>query len=122
MKTLIFLVLSTLMLNMTGQTSRIFNENKNQLFAMNSQFKSSGYNSTSSNKMEVNMKLPKYKNQDDVKTGGLILLISGIAFTSASILESGDFTIYEGETARQIMLGIGIGMTITGGAITLKHK
>jgi hypothetical protein len=123
MKTLISLVLCILFLNVSGQNSSIFKKSTNDLFAMNVQFKSKKIDNVNyaSDKMKIDMRYLKYKDANENKTAGLILLISGIAFTTASILESGDFTIYQGETSRQIMLGVGIGLTITGAGISLKN-
>lgn len=74
----------------------------------------------------VNLRLSSYKSgytdQDTRRNTYLGIFLSGIAFTSAAILESGDFKIYQGETARQIMLGVGIGLTLTGGIGMISTK
>ena len=73
-------------------------------------------------KIDLKMSTPqRYRESSDMKTTGLAIFLGGIAFTTAAILESGDFKIYQGETARQIMLGVGIGLTITGGVISIKN-
>jgi hypothetical protein len=63
-----------------------------------------------------------YVDQDTRRNTYLGIFLSGIAFTSAAILESGDFKIYQGETARQIMLGVGITLTLTGGIGMISTK
>lgn len=62
-----------------------------------------------------------YMEPNKMRTTGIAVILGGIAFTTAAILESGDFKIYQGETSRQIMLGVGIGLTITGGVISIKN-
>ena len=117
--TLLFCILA---LNIAAQTNSIFKSNERDLLAMNVTFKSSKFNNTvnlTDNK--IDLKLYKYKDPAEDKSTGVGLLISGIAFTTAAILESGDFKIYKGETARQIMLGVGIGLTITGFGITISN-
>ena len=72
--------------------------------------------------IDLNLSIPrKYRESNYLRETGLGIFLGGIAFTSAAILESGDFKIYQGETARQIMLGVGIGLTITGGLISIKN-
>ena len=67
----------------------------------------------------VNLNLGKLfsynRDEDHRKTAFTCVFVGGLAFTGAALLGSGNFTIYEGETARQIMLGVGIGLTLTGG-------
>lgn len=70
-----------------------------------------------SNYVGINLRVntSPYYGESDRKTAFVGIFIAGLAFTTAAILESGDFKIYQGETARQIMLGVGIGLTLTGG-------
>ena len=74
----------------------------------------------------INLHLSKspsyYRDDNDIKTTFTCIFIGGLAFTSASLLESGDFKIYQGETARQIMLCVGIGLTLTGGIGMISSK
>lgn len=96
----------------------IFKPSTNDVFAMNITKTQNGFNPM--NTIDLRLKGPKYQDPDQNKSTGMALLLGGIAFTTAAILESGDFKIYQGETARQIMLGVGIGLTLTGGVISLK--
>lgn len=116
MKKLILFTLLFITFNINAQTtSPVFKKpEKEYLFAMNSpKLKYNGFNT----KIDF-----KYKEQNDVKTGGLAMILAGIAFTTASLLESGDGKISQGETARQIMLGTGVVLTITGIGISINNK
>lgn len=63
---------------------------------------------------KVNLRLKYNDDSRDRKIAGLAILAGGIAFTTASILESGDGQFYTGETSRFIMLGSGIVFDIHG--------
>lgn len=74
----------------------------------------------------INLNLSKapshYSDGNDRKTAFACIFVGGLAFTTAALLESGDFKIYQGETARQIMFGVGIGLTLTGGIGMISSK
>lgn len=99
------------------QKSLLFTKPKvDHVFAMNTV-----KNPMTTPSIDLKMSVPqRYRESSDIKSSGLALLLGGVAFSTAAILESGDFKIYQGETARQIMLGVGIGLTITGGVVSLK--
>lgn len=83
---------------------------------------------------EINLKLSKsnlsYKDNSSIKAGGACLLIGGLAFTAASIIEGGyRYGTYKTnpngtqtyvtppfmqQTPRQIMLFVGIGLSLSG--------
>ena len=63
---------------------------------------------------KINLHLSYDNETHNRRVAGIALLVGGVAFATASILESGDGQIYQDETARQIMLGAGIGLTLTG--------
>lgn len=121
MKNIVLILIGMLVafnINAQNTESILFRKTKSeQVFAMNTiqKYKPINFGTTIDLKMS-----PKYTDPDSYKTTGLALFLGGVAFTTAAILESGDFKIYQGETARQIMLGVGIGLTITGGVISLK--
>lgn len=96
------------------------------------------------NTQKINLNIVKYKDNssDDKITSGLILLIAGVAFTTASILENEDaygtwtknpqpgnpynqtWTTkpFIQQFPRNIMLVVGIGFTLTGGGIMINNK
>ena len=96
------------------------------------------------NTQKINLNIVKYKDNssDDKITSGLILLIAGVAFTTASILENEDaygtwtknpqpgnpynqtWTTkpFIQQFPRNIMLFVGIGFTLTGGGIMINNK
>lgn len=129
MKKLILFKLLFIVLSANAQTtlSPVFKKTeKEYLFAMSAlksnKFIVNNYN-TNDFGIKIDLKLKtKYKERSDVKAGGLAVMLAGVAFTTASILESGDVKIYQGETARQIMLGTGIVLTITGAGISMNNK
>lgn len=84
---------------------------------------------------QINLMLPKYKqnNTDDRKVTFAVLLIGGLAFTAASILEgNGNYGTWSHtpnstsqynmtystkpfiQQTRAIMLGVGVGLSLTG--------
>ena len=110
-----------------GQT-----QNRNDLFAMNTTkakclvFKQDVFTSTN-----INLKLSNYRNSDDAKIGFGAILIAGIAFTAASLLEGGSqygtwvfntptnatykTPSFWAQTPRQLIFCAGLAMTIGGG-------
>lgn len=96
------------------------------------------------NTQKINLNIVKYKDNssDDKITSGLIFLIAGVAFTTASILENEDaygtwtknpqpgnpynqtWTTkpFIQQFPRNIMLVVGIGFTLTGGGIMINNK
>ena len=96
------------------------------------------------NTQKINLNIVKYKDNssDDKITSGLIFLIAGVAFTTASILENEDaygtwtknpqpgnpynqtYTTkpFIQQFPRNIMLVVGIGFTLTGGGIMINNK
>jgi hypothetical protein len=96
------------------------------------------------NTQKINLNIVKYKDNssDDKITSGLILLIAGVAFTTASIIENEDaygtwtknpqpgnpynqtWTTkpFIQQFPRNIMLVVGIGFTLTGGGIMINNK
>lgn len=86
------------------------------------------------NHKEIKLNLPKsnfyYKDNSSIKAGGACLLIGGLAFTAASIIEGGyQYGTYKTnpngsqtyvippfmqQTPRQIMLFVGIGLSLSG--------
>ena len=101
-----------------------------------------GYNF---NTQKINLKLIMYKDNsssNDIKTGGLILMVAGVVFTTASILE-GNYNYgtwsknpqpgnsynqtyktkpFIQQFPRNIMLVVGVGLTLTGGGIVISNK
>ena len=122
MKNILLILIGMLAFNLNAQNTEsiLFRKTKTeQIFAMNTIQKSKPINFET---QTIDLKMgPRYKEPNEMKTTGLCIFLGGIAFTTAAILESGDFKIYQGETARQIMLGVGIGLTLTGGVISLKN-
>lgn len=116
---IILITLMTFSVNAQNTESILFRKTKTeQVFAMNTVKNPT----TLSPKIDLKMSTPqRYREPNEMRTTGLAIFLGGIAFTTAAILESGDFKIYQGETARQIMLGVGIGLTITGGVISIKN-
>lgn len=95
------------------------------------------------NGFKIDLKLNEsgHKNKErNRNTEGVVLLIAGVAFTTAAILEDdmnyGTYTPYPmttgnykqtyvkkpfwEQTPRQIMLVVGVGFTITGGVLMIK--
>ena len=97
------------------------------------------------NTQKINLKLIMYKDNsssNDIKTGGLILMVAGLAFTTSSIIE-GNYNYgtwsknpqpgnsynqtystkpFIQQFPRNIMLVAGIGFTIAGGHIFISNK
>ena len=97
------------------------------------------------NTQKINLKLIMYKDNsssNDIKTGGLILMVAGVVFTTASILE-GNYNYgtwsknpqpgnsynqtyktkpFIQQFPRNIMLVAGVGLTLTGGGIVISNK
>lgn len=89
---------------------------------------------------KIDLKLIKYKSETNDKTYGLVLLLGGLAFTAASIIEGdGNYGTWSHnqnstsqynmtyktkpfieQTPRQIMLFVGLGLTITGGVLSIR--
>ena len=91
--------------------------NTNTLFASAQIKKSPVFTTFQTEKVNFNL---KYNSDSyDNKMTGLVLLLGGVALTTAAILESGDGQIYKGEISRQIMLGTGIGLSLTGFGIAV---
>lgn len=130
-----FLVLILSILSLTG-FSQSDSTKKNDVLCLNTTVRVIGYTLNTPRLQTyyqptpyvgVNLHLtPKssynYTDQDTRRNTFLGIFVAGLAFTSASILESGDFKIYQGETARQIMLGVGIAFTLTGGIGAISCK
>lgn len=123
----LFLMMILSVLSLTG-FSQTDSTRKNDVLCMNTTVKVIGYTFNTPRLQTyyqptpyvgINLHLSSSKNnyndEDTRRNTFLGIFLGGIAFTSAAILESGDFKIYQGETARQIMLGVGIGLTLTGG-------
>lgn len=92
--------------------------NTNTVFASAQKPKSVIFNTGESQKINLHIDNLRYDG-DTRKTAGLALLLGGIGFTTAAILESGDGQFYDGEVARGIMLGAGIGLTLTGFGLSI---
>ena len=133
----------TLTILLLSVTSVIFAKGNDSIFDIKSPilFSKSNFNY---NTQKINLKMSMYKDNssDDKITSGLILLIAGVAFTTASILENEDaygtwtknpqpgnpynqtWTTkpFIQQFPRNIMLVVGIGFTITGGGIMINNK
>ena len=120
MKNILIILIALVTFNVNAQNTEsiLFKKTKTeQIFAMNT-VKSP----IKTESIDLKLSVPqRYREPNEMRTTGLAIFLGGIAFTTAAILESGDFKIYQGETARQIMLGVGIGLTITGGVISIKN-
>lgn len=117
---------------------------QNDVFAMNTSKGnfSTNYN-VEKNTQTIDLKLKttmKYRNSEKDRSAGLGLLIAGLAFTTAAILEgNGNYGTWSStpnstsqynqtyttkpfiqQTPRQIMLFVGIGFTLTGGILSIK--
>jgi hypothetical protein len=108
-------------------------------FSQTGFFKNDYKGSINTSNQFIDLKLPtkKFHSVEDTRTGGIALIIAGIAFTTASILEgNGNYGTWKSspnstskynqtyttkpfmqQTPRQIMLFVGIGLTISGGII-----
>lgn len=116
---------------------------QNDVFAMNTPKRNFTTNYNVENTQTIDLKLKtttKYKNSERDRTAGVGLLIAGLAFTTAAILEgNGNYGTWTHtpnstsqynqtyttkpfmqQTPRQIMLFVGIGFTITGGILSIK--
>jgi hypothetical protein len=116
---------------------------QNDVFAMNTPKRNftTNYNVESTKTIDLKLKTTtKYKSYEKDRTAGVGLLIAGLAFTTASILEgNGNYGTWTHtpnstsqynqtyttkpfmqQTPRQIMLFVGIGFTITGGILSIK--
>lgn len=113
---------------------------QNDVFAMNTiNKKNFSYNVSSAQTIDLKLNV-SYKNPEKDRTTGVALLIAGLAFTTASILEgNGNYGTWTStpnstsqynqtyttkpfmqQTPRQIMLFVGIGFTLTGGILSIK--
>lgn len=93
-------------------------------------------------KIDLKIKMYKYNTHDDLKTKAYILIVGGLAFTTASILE-GNYNYgtwsnspqpgnsynqtyktkpFIQQFPRNIMLGVGIGLSLTGVGILIKNN
>ncbi len=98
-----------------------FSESKTeQVFALNNKkLPSNDFIERTKTQTKIDLKLPSnFTGDDDKRLSGVVLLVSGIAFTTAGIL--GDGETIEGDVPRQVMLGVGVGFTLIGGVITLR--
>lgn len=115
---------------------------QNDVFAMNTSKKefTTNYNVGNTQTIDLKLKTIKYKNPEKDRSAGIGLLIAGLAFTTAAILEgNGNYGTWTSspnstsqynqtyttkpfiqQTPRQIMLFVGIGFTITGGILSIK--
>lgn len=83
---------------------------------------------------KIDLKLPLYQNHQSNKDNGAVLIVAGILFTSAALLEgsqgystSKSTNYYTSvtttpsfwqQTPRQLMVITGVGLTLTGGVLT----
>jgi len=133
----------TLTILLLSITSVIFAKGNDSIFDIKSPilFSKSNFNY---NTQKINLKMSMYKeySSSDRRTTGLVLLLAGLAFTTASILENdGAYGTWSnnpqpGNTynqtystkpfiqqfPRNIMLFVGIGFTLTGGGIMINNK
>ena len=134
-KTLIILLLSV--------TSVVFAKGNDSIFDIKSPilFSKSNFNYNTQN---INLKMSMYKesSSSDQRTTGLVLLFAGVAFTTSSILENdGAYGTWSKnpqpgnsynqtyktkpfiqQFPRNIMLVVGVGLTLTGGGIVISNK
>lgn len=112
---------------------------QNGLLAMN-MTKSDFIHKSEFNAQSVNLRMPKYRNESKDRSAGVGLIIAGLAFTTAAILEgNGNYGTWTSspnstssynqtyttkpfmqQTPRQIMLFVGVGLTISGGILSIK--
>ena len=122
MKTIITVFFAFMALGAISQNQFALSKitNTNHVFALAETKQSVVFNKTESKK--INLHLTYDSEAYNRKVTGVALLIGGIAFTTAAILESGDGQIYKGETSRQVMLGSGIVLSLTGFGIAVSVK
>ena len=126
--TIIFLL--TTMLSF-GQTD-LLAMNTSKIYFINTNY-------SHENKIDLRLPIKKYHDPSD-KSSAIAILIGGVAFVTAAILEGdGNYGTWKAnpnstskynqtyttkpfmeQTPRQIMLFVGIGLTITGGALTIR--
>jgi hypothetical protein len=114
MKTIITILFAFMTLGVISQNQFTLSKitNTNTVFASAETKSRVIFNKTETHK--VNLHLNYDSESHSRRITGIAILVGGVAFATAAILESGDGQIYQGETARQIMLGAGIGLTLTG--------
>lgn len=75
--------------------------------------------------VNLNLKLntPSYGSTDNRKAAATVIFISGLAFTTAALLEDPyTFDTFWQQTPRQIMFCLGIGFTLGGGIGMINNK
>lgn len=113
---------------------------QNDVFAMNTTKRNFNTYNVGSQTIDLKLKTTKYRNSEKDRSAGVGLLIAGLAFTTAAILEgNGNYGTWTStpnstsqynqtyttkpfmqQTPRQIMLFVGIGFTLTGGILSIK--
>ena len=73
--------------------------------------------------VNLNLKTSRYGyNDDDRKKVAAVIFVSGLAFTTAALLEDPySFDTFWQQTPRQIMFCVGVGFTLGGGIALLKE-
>lgn len=81
------------------------------------------YQPTSYVNLNLKVNTSKYGyNDDDKKKVATVIFVSGLAFTTAALLEDPySFDTFWQQTPRQIMFCVGVGFTLGGGIALLKE-
>ena len=132
----------TLTILLLSVTSVIFAKGNDSIFEKSPMlFSKSNFNYDT---QKINLKMSMYKeySSSDRRATGLVLLLAGVAFTTASILENdGAYATWSNspqpgnsynqtystkpfiqQFPRNVMLVVGVGLTLTGGGILINNR
>ena len=120
----VLMLVSSLVYSQTDSTYRNLRITSTTLaYAINMPRTQMYYQPTSYINLNLKVNRPLYGyNDDDRKKIAMVFFISGVAFTTAALLEDPySFDTFWQQTPRQIMFCVGVGFTLGGGVSLLRE-